>query len=291
MSEELDYCIVPNFSFYRSFYEAIELLDNDTDKLHAFQAITKYGFTGFVDLELLSPTAKMIVIMAMPNVENSVKFVLNGMKSKKSPKTGATERTEKTATKPSKIGAEKTTQKGSSKGVSSRGLVERGEQAKEKENREKEKEKNGIEEEIEKRESPPPSTQPHSDLDSLSICQNFNTICYRLTPLESMTAKQKENTEAFLETYGMAKLSELFHLVGNSDFLCGSKEFTASYDWIIKLENAEKIFSGKYGNNEKKPTSSSGSAFIQYAEEQMNQATAHEKGNPDGINTNRPQAP
>jgi len=68
-----------NFVFYKSFWEAIESLPNDMEKLKAYQYIAMYGITWDMPSQEQS-MAYTIFIMAKPNIDNAVKKKMDGKK-------------------------------------------------------------------------------------------------------------------------------------------------------------------------------------------------------------------
>lgn len=63
-----------SFVFYRSFYEALETLD-DADRLKSYDAIIKYALDGFTDA---SGVAATVLTLAKPVIDSNNKRYLNG---------------------------------------------------------------------------------------------------------------------------------------------------------------------------------------------------------------------
>lgn len=63
--------------------------------------------------------------------------------------------------------------------------------------------------------------------------------------------KRKKSIKTLIRDFGETTLYDAFDIACQSDFLKGyTKDFRATFDWIIKGRNFEKIISGNYGKNE-----------------------------------------
>jgi predicted phage replisome organizer len=97
------------------------------------------------------------------------------------------------------------------------------------------------------------NTCPFQDVQAL-----FLKICTSLPKIKGITDKRKKVLRIWWQK-GMTleKFERFFKLVEASDFLTGRvKDFTASFDWIIKPENRQKIIEGNYDNKETVKTGS-----------------------------------
>ena len=73
--------------------------------------------------------------------------------------------------------------------------------------------------------------------------------------------KRKTLIRARINEHGKEHFAEVIKKAAASDFLRGQNKnsFTATFDWIIKPTNFEKILSGNYGNKENQRVNSNGS--------------------------------
>lgn len=63
--------------------------------------------------------------------------------------------------------------------------------------------------------------------------------------------KLSEKRKRILKAWGdLEEMEEVFIKAGKSDFLTGSKGWTANFDWIINPENRLKILEGGYDNKQ-----------------------------------------
>lgn len=82
----------------------------------------------------------------------------------------------------------------------------------------------------------------------------FNSICVSLPPLEyDPTAQQAHLVEQARINLRDSSFEEFFKRVERSDFLCGRTggKFKATFEWVLKPENMQKILSGQYDRNYK----------------------------------------
>ena len=86
-----------------------------------------------------------------------------------------------------------------------------------------------------------------------AIMDEYNAICVSLTPIKVMSDKRKKEAKArFRREFrgDMGEVRAFFRKVEASDFLCGRNGhgWTASFDWLMKSENAVKVLEGTYDN-------------------------------------------
>lgn len=76
----------------------------------------------------------------------------------------------------------------------------------------------------------------------------YNTRCFSLPSIKSITDKRKATIKAMLKKYSLEDIEELFKLAEASAFLRGDNDrgWVANFDWIMKESNAVKIFEGNY---------------------------------------------
>lgn len=88
------------------------------------------------------------------------------------------------------------------------------------------------------------------------IVLSFNSVCISLDPVKSLSDYSKRMLLQLMAQKSDLDFEKLFERVEQSDFLTGrngrwSKGGTkASFEWIIRPDNVNKILSGKYDNKE-----------------------------------------
>lgn len=93
-----------------------------------------------------------------------------------------------------------------------------------------------------------------------SVMDSYNSLCSSLPPVSNVSAPRIKavcETADFLLQHG--GFEKYFERVARSDFLCGKNKpkWKATFDWLIKKENAVKVMEGNYDN----PKSHDGSSF------------------------------
>lgn len=74
------------FTFYRSFYEALCLITDKAERADAIDAICRYALDGEPpDMEALSDTAKVVMVLIRPVLDTARRKAEGGMHSRKSP--------------------------------------------------------------------------------------------------------------------------------------------------------------------------------------------------------------
>ena len=104
---------------------------------------------------------------------------------------------------------------------------------------EKEKEKE-IEIEIDKRER----------INYQEIVDLYNNTCVSFPRVVSISENRKKAIRARLKTYCVEDLKKVFEIAEKSDFLKGKNDrnWTATFDWMLKDSNLAKILEGNYNN-------------------------------------------
>ena len=110
----------------------------------------------------------------------------------------------------------------------------------------------------------PPTPQEVVNYEKLIVFFNEKTKgCFGLlrSPLGE---NRKKQVRARVASYGKKALEEVIKKTTASDFLRGDNKrgFIASFDWIIKPSNFEKILSGNYDNKDGQARTSSGRDLI-----------------------------
>ena len=97
------------------------------------------------------------------------------------------------------------------------------------------------------------STEIASSTHPSALCQQvidmFNSVCVSLPKVKTLSSARKKTITARLREINndMEEMRRIFERVEASDFLCGrKKEWTASFDWIMKPANFLKIREGNY---------------------------------------------
>lgn len=87
-----------------------------------------------------------------------------------------------------------------------------------------------------------PSCQQIADL--------YNTICISFPSVKSLSEARKKAIKARLKFYDIDSFKELFRKAEESDFLKGrnDRNWSASFDWLIKDANMAKVLDGNYDN-------------------------------------------
>lgn len=222
------------FTFYRSFYEAISKIKKSTDRVKAYDMICAYALNQIEPDLTDAPDAVAIVF-------DLLRPVLDKAKAK------------------SESG-----QKGGSKAKSDDKQTESKTEANDKQTvreKEGEKEKEG-EREIEKekgkeifpsgskpdaqRPAPPPSFVPYDEIQAL-----YNRLCPSLPKCTAMSEARKKALKARIRSgYTLDDFRRLFENAEASEFLKGqnNRNWTATFDWLVADANMAKVLDGNYDN-------------------------------------------
>lgn len=92
------------------------------------------------------------------------------------------------------------------------------------------------------------------------IADMYNNTCVSFPRLTKLSDARKKAIKARLKTYTADDLQNAFTLAEQSDFLKGAnnRNWSATFDWMLKDTNLAKILDGNYTNNSSK-TSKTGS--------------------------------
>ena len=84
----------------------------------------------------------------------------------------------------------------------------------------------------------------------LLITNMYNDTCVSFPHLRSLSDSRKRAIKARLNKYTLDDFKTLFELAEASDFLKGnnSRNWTATFDWLIKDSNMAKVLDGNYNN-------------------------------------------
>ena len=86
------------------------------------------------------------------------------------------------------------------------------------------------------------------------IADLYNDTCVSFPRLKTLSDTRKKAIKARLRVYSLEDFKTLFTNAEASDFLKGSNErnWSASFDWLIKDSNMAKVLDGNYDNKQKK---------------------------------------
>ena len=89
--------------------------------------------------------------------------------------------------------------------------------------------------------------------DFQQIAEMYNATCPSLPSVKALSDARKKAIKARLNTYSLDDFRTLFEKAEASDFLKGSNDrnWTASFDWLIKDANMAKVLEGNYDNKPK----------------------------------------
>ena len=98
------------------------------------------------------------------------------------------------------------------------------------------------------------TSQPHTEhIDYSELVKFFNEETKGVfgTVRTPLSDSRKGMINARIKSYGKKTFADMIHRAYQSDFLKGQnkKGWTASFDWLIKPTNFEKVISGNYDNN------------------------------------------
>lgn len=87
-------------------------------------------------------------------------------------------------------------------------------------------------------------------IDYNGICSLFNEICVSYPSVRSLSEARKKAIKARLKTYSMDDFRTLFEKAEASSFLKGNnnRNWSATFDWLIKDSNMAKVLDGNYDN-------------------------------------------
>ena len=90
--------------------------------------------------------------------------------------------------------------------------------------------------------------------DYQQIADLYNEICISFPRLKSLSDSRKKAIKARLNTYSVDDFKTLFEKAEASDFLKGKNDrnWSATFDWLIKDSNMAKVLEGQYANKGRK---------------------------------------
>ena len=95
------------------------------------------------------------------------------------------------------------------------------------------------------------------------IADLYNSICISFPRLTKLSDARKKAIKARLNTYTIDDFKKLFTMAEDSDFLKGKNDrnWSATFDWLIKDSNMAKVLDGNYKNSVSKPTKAKPNKF------------------------------
>ena len=227
-----------SFIFYRSFYEAIKGLPRDVQG-EIYTAIMEYGLYGN-EIEHLKPIARSVFTLVKPQIDKNNKRFDNGLKGGRPQ--GSGERTKpnnnQTETKPEPNNNQDETKHEPNDNVN-----------------DNVNDKGGIDIPPcggDPHEPPPPDYQAIVDFFNRETQGVFGNIRYPLSE------QRRRMVAARIKERGAETFADMVRRAARSDFLRGqnARGWTATFDWLIKPSNFEKVISGNYDNKDPKATPS-----------------------------------
>ena len=90
------------------------------------------------------------------------------------------------------------------------------------------------------------------------IARMYNDTCVSFPRIEKLSDARKKAIKARLNTYSIEDFKLLFEKAEASDFLKGAnnRNWSATFDWLIKDSNFAKVLDGNYDNRTSKPAAS-----------------------------------
>ena len=90
--------------------------------------------------------------------------------------------------------------------------------------------------------------------DIQSVIDLYHSICVSYPSIRSLTDARKKASKARLNTYTLDDFRMVFENAESSSFLKGSNDrnWTATFDWMIKDSNMAKVLEGNYANTKQK---------------------------------------
>jgi predicted phage replisome organizer len=92
-------------------------------------------------------------------------------------------------------------------------------------------------------------------IDYQQIADLFNTLCPSYPSIKTLSDSRKKSIKARLNTYTVDDFETLFRKAEESSFLKGGngRDWSATFDWLIKDANMAKVLDGNYDDKSSKP--------------------------------------
>ena len=105
------------------------------------------------------------------------------------------------------------------------------------------------------------------------IADTYNSICVSFPRLTTLSDNRKKAIKARINSgYSVDDITRVFEKAEESDFLKGKNDrnWSATFDWMLKDANMAKILDGNYDNKTNGTTSTSGSAYMDAIKNRVN---------------------
>lgn len=95
------------------------------------------------------------------------------------------------------------------------------------------------------------------------IADLYNSTCLSFPRVTKLSEARKKAIKARLNTYATEDFKKLFTMAEDSDFLKGKNDrnWSATFDWLIKDSNMAKVLDGNYKNSASQPTKAKPNKF------------------------------
>lgn len=105
------------------------------------------------------------------------------------------------------------------------------------------------------------------------IVDFYNNTCVSFPRVVSISENRKKAIRARLKTYCAEDLKRIFEIAEQSDFLKGKNDrnWTATFDWMLKDSNIAKILEGNYNNRVGKQQKPNKNAFHNFEQKDYTQ--------------------
>lgn len=225
------------FTFYRSFFDAISKIKKGTDRVKAYDMICAYALNQTEPDLTDAPEAVAIVFDLLRPVFDKAKA-----KSENGQKGGSKSKSD-------------------DKQIASKPEANEEQTAKEKEGEKEKEREREVEVEKEKgkenfpagskpdaqRPAPPPSPAvPYDEIQAL-----YNRLCPSLPKCTAMSEARKKALKARIRSgYTLDDFRRLFENAEGSEFLKGqnNRNWAATFDWLVADANMAKVLDGNYDN-------------------------------------------
>lgn len=203
------------FTFYRSFFEAVGRIKSKSARADAYDAICAYALDGVMpDIDKLPDSAAVAFLCTRPNLESGRRKAQSGRAG------GTSQKQEEPERKPEANGK----QTGS----------KQEEDASKKKDKKKNKNKYKCNTPI------PPCQQ---------IVDDYNSVCTKLAAVRMLTEKRAQSIrEVMAQGFTQEDLHEVFVKAQTSSFLTGEngRGWRADFDWLIRKDHATRILEGSF---------------------------------------------
>lgn len=103
------------------------------------------------------------------------------------------------------------------------------------------------------------------------IVELFNSICISFPSVRTLSEARRKAIKARLNTYTLEDFKQCFEHAEASSFLKGSnnRDWTATFDWLIKDTNMAKVLEGNYADKERKVSNAKANEIDDWFEERL----------------------